>query len=176
MEMVGNDVVVRRWRESDRERLVELVNNKNVVQYLANRVPYPYTLKDADEWIALTKTETRPCNFAVEWQGDLAGCIGLDPLGDVYSGTAEIGYWLGEPYWGNGIMTRAVRLVTKYAFDELLFVRLQAGVFSINPASMRVLEKNGYIREGVLRKHVRKFGVIHDYVLYAALRSEWGQG
>lgn len=167
----NGDVVLRRFAPGDREALVRLADNPKVSRYLANRFPHPYTADDADAWIALAGGETRLCNFAVEWRGELVGGAGLIPLSDIHSGTAEIGYWLGEPYWGRGIATGAVALLTAYALDELLFIRAQAEVFAENAVSMRVLEKNGFVREGTLRKHIRKDGVIHDAVMYARLRN-----
>lgn len=172
MRMQSTTLAIRQFETDDREVLARLAGNANVARFLAKRFPHPYSLSDADEWIALTRTETRPCNFALEWKGELVGGIGLVPLSDIHSGSAEIGYWLGEPYWGKGIATRAVDLFLPYAFDELLFIRLQAIVFAQNPASMRVLEKNGFVREGVMRKHIRKNGVVTDAVLYAKLRND----
>lgn len=165
------DLKLRRFRPEDRVALARLADNPNVSRYLKDRFPSPYSLSDADTWIALAKAESRPCNFAIEWRGELIGGIGLEPMDDINSGTAEVGYWLGEPYWGKGLAARAVALLIPIAFEEHLFIRLQAQVFSENTASMRVLEKNGFVREGVLRKHARKRGAIHDQVLYARLRN-----
>lgn len=168
----NGDVLLRRYAPDDRDGLVRLADDPAVAEYLADRFPHPYTAADAEAWIELAGSETRLCNFAVEWRGSLVGGAGLEPLPDMHSGTAEIGYWLGRPYWGRGIAARAVESLAAYAFGELLFIRLQALVFAENAASMRVLEKNGFVREGVLRKHIRKNGVIHDAVLYARLRNE----
>lgn len=174
VDLTDGAVRLRRYRADDRDRLVAIADNPRVSRYLADCFPQPYRSADADRWLELVAKEVRPCNFAVEWEGNLVGGAGIDPLGDIYAGTAEIGYWLGEEYWGKGLAARALRLLTGYAFEELLFVRLQALVFAENPASMRVLEKNGYVREGVLRAHVRKNGFITDAMLYARLRREWG--
>lgn len=163
---------LRRFQPDDREALVKLADNPNVARFLAKRFPHPYSAKDADDWINLTQSETRPCNFAIESNGAFVGGIGLVPLEDMHSGTAEIGYWLGEPYWGKGIASQAVELLLPYAFGELLFVRLQAMVFAENHASMRILEKCGFVCEGVLRRHIRKNGIISDAAIYAKLRSE----
>lgn len=171
MRMESGDIAIRNYRNDDREQLAGIADNPNVARHLANRFPHPYTLADADAWLALTGLETRPCNFAIEWRGELAGGIGLDPLSDIHSGTAELGYWLGEPYWGKGLASRAVGLLLPYAFGELFFIRLQAKIFAENRASMRVLEKNGFVREGVMRKHISKNGIVSDAVLYAKLRN-----
>jgi RimJ/RimL family protein N-acetyltransferase len=90
---------------------------------------------------------------------------------DVHARSAHIGYWLGEPYWGRGIMTDAVRRVTDHALGALGFVRLEAPVYEWNPASMRVLEKCGYVREAVLRKSVFKEGKLIDSMLYVKVKD-----
>ncbi len=170
--LTDNIVVLRRFNAFDREALASIAGDKKVSRYLADRFPYPYGLAEADAWIALVSCEVRTCNFAIEWQGNLVGGAGLQPMDDIHSGTAEFGYWLGVDYWGKGLASRAARLLADYAFNELLFVRLQAEVFNVNPASMRVLEKTGFTKEGTLRRHIRKDGVIYDSALYARLRSE----
>lgn len=172
MELWDGELLLRRFRPEDRDALAALADNIKVSQYLNDSFPHPYTVNDAEGWIASASAESRLCNFAMECDGRFVGGIGLQPMADVHSGTSLVGYWLGEPYWGRGITTRALRLITAYAFDELLFLRLQACVFAGNPASIRVLEKCGYVREGVMRKHVRKNGVIMDAVLYAKLRND----
>lgn len=172
MHLASGEVILRPYRPDDREQLQRIADNIKVSRFMADIFPSPYTMKEADDWIALNQSEKRRCNFAVEWRGELIGGIGLTPLTDVHSGTTNFGYWFGEPYWGHGLATSAVAAILPYAFDELLFIRLQAIVFSGNTPSMRVLEKNGFVREGVMRKHVRKNGVIHDAFLYAKLRND----
>jgi ribosomal-protein-alanine N-acetyltransferase len=94
----------------------------------------------------------------------------MEPRQDVYRKTAILGYWLSEELWGKGIVSEAVKLVTNYAFTQLDLIRLQASVYSKNPASMRVLEKAGYQKEGVMRNAVIKNGVVMDEHLYAILK------
>lgn len=171
MRLQENELALRRYLPEDRDRLVLLANNPNVAKYLADRFPSPYYRENAESWIKMARAEKRVCNFAVEWRGELIGGAGLVPLEDMHSGTAEIGYWLAEPYWGVGLATRVVALLAPYGLEELLFIRLQAMVFAENAPSMRVLEKNAFRREGVMRKHIRKNGTIHDAVLYARLRN-----
>lgn len=163
--------LLRRYRPDDLDDLVRLADNPNVARYLADRFPHPYRREDGEAWLKVAAAETRPCNFAIEWRGKFVGGMGLEPCRDIFAGTAEVGYWLGEPYWGRDIVSRALADLVRVGFDDHLFLRLQAHVFAENIASMRVLEKNGFEREGVLRKHIRKNGVIHDAVLYAKLRT-----
>lgn len=161
------DFVLRGWQDGDRTSLLIQANNRQVWRNLKNRFPHPYTERDADAWLALARANPARSNWAIEVKGLAVGCIGLEPLADVYERTAHLGYWLGEPYWGRGIMSDAVRGVAALALGELGFVRLEAPVFAWNPASMRVLEKCGFVREGVMRRSVFKDGELIDSVLYA---------
>lgn len=159
--------VVRNWQDDDRAALVRHANNRKVWRNLKDRFPHPYTDEDAAAWLALARSDPDRTGFAIEIDGACAGGVGLVPLTDVHARSAHIGYWLGEPFWGRGVMTAVVRAVTAHAFAERGFLRLEAPVFAWNPASMRVLEKCGYAREGVLRKSVFKDGEVIDSVLYA---------
>lgn len=159
--------VVRPWQDGDRAPLVRNANNRKVWRNLKDRFPHPYTDADAENWLALARAETEESSFAIEVDGQCAGGIGLVPLADVHARCAHIGYWLGEPFWGRGIMTAVVGAVTDHALTGRRVLRLEAPVFAWNPASMRVLEKCGYAREGVMRKSVFKDGEIIDSVLYA---------
>ena len=171
--MLGDsDLILRPYRPGDRDDLARLADNPNVSRGLADRFPSPYRPEDAETWIELTSAEDPPVSFAVFWRETFVGGAGLIPLADLHRGTAEFGYWLGEPYWGLGLATRAAALLAAYAFRELPFIRLQAEVFDWNGASMRVLEKNGFTREGVLRRHITKRGQVCDAVVYARLRGD----
>jgi RimJ/RimL family protein N-acetyltransferase len=129
--------------------------------------PHPYTRDDAEVWIALVEEEKPQTQFAIETHGEAAGGIGLMLKSDVERRSAEVGYWLGEAVWGKGIATAAVRGLTDYGFAAFGLTRIFAVPFANNPASTRVLEKAGYIREGVMRRSAIKEGIILDQVLYA---------
>ncbi len=109
--------------------------------------------------------------LAIDVDGVAVGGIAVTLLDDVYRRTAEIGYWLGEPFWGRGIVTDAVAAVVPVVFERFAIVRLQAGVFANNPASMRVLQKCGFVREAVLRDAITKNGVVMDEVMHARFRD-----
>ncbi len=162
--------LVRDWRTSDRESLVTFANNVNVWRNLSHRFPHPYTEADADEWLALVAGQPDATSWALEVEGRAVGGIGVEPGEGVYAKSARFGYWLGEPWWGRGIMTAAAKATANFVLAQYDFVRLEAAVFAWNPASMRVLEKAGFEREGVLRQSVWKDGRIADAVLYARLR------
>jgi ribosomal-protein-alanine N-acetyltransferase len=133
--------------------------------------PSPYTIDDARRFITMATGLTPGLLLAIDVQGKAVGGIGIHPLEDVYRGTAEIGYWLGEPFWGKGIVTESVRALVPVAFDQTGVVRIQAGIFSDNPASMRVLEKCGFVREAVHRNAITKHGVVMDEMLYVRFRT-----
>lgn len=161
--------ILRGWEETDRDSLVAQANNRNVWRNLRDRFPHPYTENDAEAWLALARAQPDWLNWAIVVDDAAVGCIGLEPLTDVHAGTTHIGYWLGEPYWGRGIMTAAVQAIAEHAFSPLGFKRIETPVFAWNPASMRVLEKCGFVREGVMAKSVLKDGELIDSVLYARI-------
>lgn len=160
---------LRSFRGTDAPSFVRYANNRNISRNLRDGFPYPYGLEDAQRFLG--KMENNPLVLCVVVDGEAVGGIGIHPFDDVYRRGAELGYWLGEPFWGRGIMTRAVRAITEHAFHQRTeLVRIQAAVFSWNAASGRVLEKAGYEREGVMRQSVFKDGVLGDSVMYAKLR------
>lgn len=162
--------VVRDWQPSDEAALVAAANNRNVWRNMHHRFPHPFTPTDATRWFSLLTAMPKPTHWAIEVNGIAVGGVGVD-LGDgIYAKSGHFGYWLGEPYWGRGIMTAAARAASDYALNHFRLVRLEAAVFDWNPASMRVLEKAGFVREGILRKSVFKEEQLIDQVLYALVR------
>jgi RimJ/RimL family protein N-acetyltransferase len=165
-------ITLRRWAPTDAHSLVRLADNRKIWINLKDRFPHPYTRADADGWIAHCAAEAgSPTQFAIDLDGLAIGGIGIERLNDVYRLTADIGYWLGEPYWGKGIATAALIEMTRYAFAEFPFERIQALVFEWNPASRRVLEKAGYALEAQLARYVVKDGRLGSAFLYAHLRD-----
>lgn len=167
MELKGQGFTLRGWRPEDVVPLQKHADNPNISAFLLDRFPSPYTMDDAITWVGMMQDQHPLVNFVIAVADELAGGIGLEMRDDVYSKTALLGYWLGEEYWGRGIMTEAVKLVTSYAFANLDLLRLQAGIFSNNPRSMRVLENAGYVKEGILKNSVIKRGVVLDEHVYA---------
>jgi len=167
MRLPCSNCVVRDWYPSDKPDLVRYANNRNIWRNLTHMFPHPYTAKDADDWLAMLAAMPEPTHWAIEVDGHAVGGIGVS-LGDgVFAKKADVGYWLGEPYWGRGIMTEALGAVIPYAMDRFGLCRLEAAVFAWNPASMRVLERCGFVREGISRAGVFKDGQIIDEVDYA---------
>jgi ribosomal-protein-alanine N-acetyltransferase len=163
--------VIRLWQSGDELSLVRHANNRNVWINLRDLFPHPYTTADARHWIADQVGRRFPDHWAIEVEGHAVGAIGLKPRDDVNRISAEIGYWLGEEFWGRGIMTEAVHAMTRYGFETLGMTRIFAEVFEWNDSAMRVLEKNGYVREGVLRQSAIKAGKVIDQIVYANVRN-----
>jgi ribosomal-protein-alanine N-acetyltransferase len=159
--------LVRDWLPQDRAALPGIADSHGVWRNLAHLFPRPYLDAHAEAWVSHLCALARPTQWAIEVDGQLAGGIGVDPGEGIFAKSAQIGYWLGEAYWGRGIATAALRTVAPHAMSRLGLVRLEARVFAWNPASMRVLEKCGFEREGVLRRSVWKDDTVIDSVLYA---------
>jgi len=170
IEIDGGIVTLREWRRGDEEQLAAVADNPNVARYLRDGFPSPYTHEDAVRWIALNEAADPKTNFAVVVGGRIAGAVGLVLFERECRGVAEIGYWVGEAYWGRGIATAACAALTAYGFERLGLRRLETKVYAPNAASMRVLEKCGYLREGVMRDAVVKNGVVLDAHAYARVR------
>ncbi len=163
-------IVVRPLTYNDQTSLAQLANNRKIWNNLRDYFPSPYTPEDARAFIQLVMQESPKMTFAIQYDELFCGVISLVGQGDVYSKTAEIGYWLGEPFWNKGIATSAVKLITAYGFTQLGFVRIHAGVFAYNAGSMKVLEKNGYQKEGIFRKAIFKNGSIWDEHRYSIIK------
>jgi RimJ/RimL family protein N-acetyltransferase len=162
---------VRSWEWRDRDAIVRHANNRKVSINLRDRFPYPYTLSDARNWLESVVGYEPETNFAIAVAGEAVGGIGFTLQHDVGRRSAEIGYWLGEEFWGRGIATDALIAVTEHAFANYDLCRLYAHVFDWNGASARVLEKAGYSFEGRLRKSVTKEGQTIDQLMYAMIRD-----
>jgi [ribosomal protein S5]-alanine N-acetyltransferase len=162
---------VRSWEWRDRDAIIRHANNRNVSINLRDRFPHPYTVSDARSWLENVIGHKPETNFAIDVAGEAVGGIGFTLQSDVAHRSAEIGYWLGEEFWGRGITTDALIAVTNYAFENYDLCRMYAHVFEWNVASARVLEKAGYVLEGVMRKSVTKEGQTIDQLMYAAVRD-----
>lgn len=172
MEFKLTTCTVRPWRRGDEASLVANANNYQIWRNVRDRFPYPYTLDDARDWVGLASRESPPSNFAIAVDEKAVGGIGLIFRDDINRCRAEIGYWLGEAYWGRGVVTESVRAVTAWAFDTFDLASIYAGVLEWNPASMRVLEKAGYTFEARLRKAMIKENLVMDEFIYSITKEE----
>lgn len=159
---MNTDVEIRPWKPEDAAQLASICNNRKIWLNVRDNFPHPYTVGNAIEWIKYTLTQRPLINMAIVYKGNIAGSIGITPKEDVYRKNIEIGYFIGEPYWGKGIATRAVAQMIDYIKNNFDVVRIYAEVFSPNTASMKVLEKNGFHLEGIRERSVIKNNVIMD--------------
>lgn len=159
-------IILREWKKEDIQPLVVLANNKKIADNMRDLFPSPYTMKDAKEWITLNLNRKPPTNFVIEADGELAGGCGIRIKEDVYKYSGEIGYWIGEPYWGKGIATIAISLLMDKIISEFPFlIRIYAEIFENNKASMRVLEKNSFYLESIRKNAVIKNNItLNDHV------------
>lgn len=155
-------VEIRPWKPEDAGLLASICNNKNIWLNVRDTFPHPYTVGNAVEWIEFTRKQNPVKNMAVVYDGNIAGSIGVMTKEDVYRKSIEIGYFLGEQYWGHGIATDAVGMLVNYIKSQFDVIRIYAEVFGHNIASMKVLEKNGFHLEGIREKAVIKNNVIMD--------------
>lgn len=171
MRIEFGECVIRDWTNEDAPSIVQYANNRKIAMWLRDRFPFPYTTADATRFLAAVSRQNPRTVFAVATQDEAIGGIGLEFRDDVHRFTAELGYWLGESFWGRGIMTEAIRLFTFWAFENFEVHRIYAAVFDGNVASARVLEKAGFEREGRLRAGVFKNGRVLDQLLYAKIKA-----
>jgi ribosomal-protein-alanine N-acetyltransferase len=163
---------VRSWRMGDAEAIARHADNRKIWLNLRDAFPHPYTIQDAREFIKSTRHRDPETTFAISVNGEAAGSVGFVLRPDVERVSAEIGYWLAEPFWGRGITSEALVAVTGYAIATHALTRIYALPFAWNAASCRVLEKAGYALEGRLRRSAIKNGVITDQLQYAFVVPE----
>ncbi|RIV22686.1 N-acetyltransferase [Fibrisoma montanum] len=163
---------LRPWREGDEESLSKHASNRRIWNNVRDFFPYPYTPRDAHSWVRSNKSQQMPNNLAIDVDGQAVGNIGFTVKDDIYRYNAEIGYWLGEEYWGRGIMSEAVPVMTNYIFRNFQVNRIFACVLEQNIGSMRVLEAAGYRHEAIHRKAAIKNNHYLDEHIFAMLREE----
>lgn len=164
---------LRNLTAEDAEALARMANNRNIWLNVRDRMPFPYSKADAEQFIHLANNANSSHIRAIEVDGSLVGAIGLHHSEDVYRSNLELGYWVGEEHWNKGYATQAVRLMCDLAFNELKANRVVASVFEYNEASAHILRKLGFKEEGRMRKHVLKDGKFVDEIHYGLLRTEW---
>lgn len=163
--------ILRPFKRGDEFSLQRNLNNKKIARNLAT-VPYPYSLKMAKEWIVKNIKEAKRkkpsmINFVIDIDNEVAGSIGFHKI---EPHRAELGYWLAQKHWGSGLMTEATRQASKFGFEKLKLKRIYAKIFPWNKGSMRVLEKNGFNLEGILRKNTLKHGKLIDDHIFGKIK------
>ena len=167
---------MRAWRAEDAGSITPYAANLAVARNMRDIFPHPYTRADAEAFISSCISSSEECQLcrAIAAGGRAVGGIALVRGTDVYFRSAELGYWLAEEYWGRGIMTRAVERICREAFARWDIVRIYAEPFAYNTGCRRVLEKAGFVLEGIMRRGACKNGRILDYCMYALLRDGAG--
>jgi RimJ/RimL family protein N-acetyltransferase len=164
------DLKVRSWRKDDLKALVLHANNAKIAANLRDQFPHPYTRRDAIDFLDYAHTQEPESSFAIELGDEAVGGVGFLLGRDIARISAEMGYWLSEEFWGRGITTRAVTAMSDWAFDNYKLTRVFAMAFAHNAASIRVLEKAGFEREGLMRRSAVKNGDILDQILFAKVK------
>ena len=172
MKLTLSSCEVRSWTADDLGSLVKHADNRKIWLNLRDRFPHPYTRRDGRDFINTARSQRPETMFAIAVDGEAAGGIGFVQHVDVERVSAEIGYWLGEAFWGRGIVSEALVAVTKYAIDTHQLTRVYAVPYAHNDASCRVLEKPGYVLEGRLRRSAIKDGQMVDQLQYAFIAPE----
>lgn len=166
-------ISLRAWKQSDAPSVAKYANNENIARNLRDGFPHPYSLKDAENFIAKASTgDPKKQLFAIDLEGESIGSIGAILGDDIYRINAEIGYWLAEDYWGMGIISEALKQLSLYIFNNFPdILRLYAEPFADNRASGRALEKAGFRLEATFKMNVIKRGIIKDSNIYSLLRT-----
>ncbi|WP_309385360.1 GNAT family N-acetyltransferase [Cerasicoccus frondis] len=167
---------LRPWTRDDAESLAKYANERDIWLHLRDFFPHPYTLQDARDYLERVSDVSPAVSLAIEVEGEACGGISASVQSDVHRFTAEIGYWLGKPFWRQRITTEAVGAFTEYLFSTFQLHRVFAVPYANNPASERTLEKNGFIREGRMKQSVVKDGDILDQLIYAITSQQAEQG
>lgn len=161
------ELSLRPFLVSDLGSLVKHANNYNIAKNLSNKFPFPYTQNDGVAFINLALSATPTEIFAIVINGEAVGSIGVHPQSDFYCKNAEMGYWISEEFWGNGIVPEAIKLMIDYGFKTFDITRIYARTFDTNIKSQRVLEKTGFVLEAELKETFYKNGTIYDEMIYA---------
>ncbi|WP_455717178.1 GNAT family N-acetyltransferase [Anaerosporobacter sp.] len=164
---------IRHWKIEDAKDLAIALNNKKILDNLRDGLPYPYTEEDAKEYIneMLNSDKTSTFAFAITIDDKVIGSIGVFRKENIHKYTAEMGYYIAESFWGQGIGTSAVKQACNYIFNNTDIIRIYAEPFTYNVPSCRVLEKAGFRYEGTLRKNAMKNGKILDMNIYAIVKE-----
>ncbi|MCB9315247.1 MAG: GNAT family N-acetyltransferase [Lewinellaceae bacterium] len=165
------DFTLRPWSPGDLDNLVHFANNVNIAKFLTNQFPHPYTVEHGRAFIEMASRNTPRNIMAIDINGQASGGIGIHPQADIQCKNAEMGYWLAEPYWGQGIITRAIVQMVEYGFANWDINRIFARPFGTNIGSQRALEKAGFILEGRFEKTLFKNGEYLDEFIYAIRRK-----
>ncbi|MFQ6607011.1 MAG: GNAT family N-acetyltransferase [Fidelibacterota bacterium] len=172
MKLKLGNYMIRDWQDEDIPSLTKYANNRKIWLNVRDAFPYPYTSVDARRFLSTVKQQDPTTVFAIATEKESIGCIGLVLGSDIHRFTAEMGYWLAEPFWNQGIMTAAIVSFTEFAFKHYQLNRIFAEPYTNNAASARILEKAGFTCEAVMKAHAFKDGKILDMYLFAKTKLD----
>ena len=167
------EFILRPWKASDINSLIKYANNWNIAKNLTNQFPHPYTIQDGKAFIEYATKDEPIHMFAIEVNQEAVGGIGIHPQSDIFIKNAEIGYWLGEPFWGHGIVSKAIKQIVQFGFSTFDIERIFARPYGTNVASQKILEKNNFLLEGRYNNILYKNGEYLDELIYAIRRYNW---
>jgi [ribosomal protein S5]-alanine N-acetyltransferase len=167
---------LRPWHISDLDNLVKHADNLKISRYLSDVFIHPYTEECGKNFIAFATADNGNRIFCIDVNGEAVGGIGLHPQSDIMRANTEIGYWLAEQHWNQGVISAAIAQIITIGFEAPETARIFARCFATNTASQKVLEKNGFVLEGRFEKTLLKNGVFEDELIYAVRRGQWLQG
>ncbi len=167
------EFTIRPWHISDLNSLLKYADNWNIAKNMANIFPYPFTENDGKKFIEIATKDNPIHIFAIDIKGEAVGGIGINPQTDIFIKNAELGYWLGEPFWGQKIISNAVSQMIDFGFSTYDIDRIFARPFGTNIASQKILEKNNFKLEGRYEKVLFKNGEYFDELIYAIRRQNW---
>ena len=166
------EITLRKLIESDAPNLVEYGNNKKIARNLTDSFPSPYTLEAAYKFIDFASTTDKAQIRVIAKNGELIGVVGLYIQDDIMCKNAELGYWVAEPFWGQGIATKAIKQAIDLGFQNLEIVRIFARPYGSNKASQRVIEKLGFTKEAHIKQNLYKWDEWEDELIYGLRREE----
>lgn len=164
------EFILRPWTIDDLQSLLKYANNFKIAENMTNQFPHPYKEANGKAFIEFATKDAPVHIFAIDVNGEAVGGIGIHPQSDVYAKNAELGYWLAEPFWGKGIITKAIPQIIEFAFKTYDIRRVFARPYGRNIASQKVLEKNGFKLEAKLEKTIFKNDKYEDELIYAIRR------
>lgn len=167
------DISIKKWKIEDAEQLKNAINNEKILDNLRDGIPYPYTIENAQEFITQTLNAHKDSQYswAILVDNKVIGSVGVFRKDNIHYKTTEIGYYIAEEYWGNGIMTKVIKEVCNYIFNETDIIRIFAEPFAYNIPSCKVLEKAGFELEGILRNNAIKNDKILDMKMYSIIKK-----
>ncbi len=167
---------IRPWEIDDLNNLVKYANNFNIAKNLTDKFPYPYTITDGEKFIEFASLDNPKHIFAIEINGEAVGGIGIHPQTDILKKNAELGFWIGEPFWGQKVISKAISQIIDFGFSNYEIDRIFARAFGENIASQKVLEKNNFILEAKFEKILFKNDEYIDELVFAFRREKWKGG